>query len=880
MKQNPPALFLNFFRWYCHPKLMDHIEGDLIEVYRQRLKTKGKRKADIKFIIDVLLLFRPGIIKPTRKYNHINKYAMFKSYFKIGWRNLLKNKGYAAINIGGLAIGMAVAMVIGLWVHDELTFNMYHQNYPRIAQVMKAGVFEGKHYTGQMSLPFPLINELQTNYAANFRHVIPAFGRQDQVLSIKDKKISKLGIYVGKDAPEMLTLKMKYGSWNCLNDPRSLLISVSTAHALFGNVDPRDKDIVLNNDKTMKITGVFEDLPKNSAFYGIQFFGSWDFYLAESPWIKGQGWENHFLQIYAEIQPNTTFEQVDAVIKDAEMKVIKDIPFYKDDLKYKPEVRLLPMSDWHLRSNFYFKKQDFGLDQGPVQFVWFIGAIGVFVLLLACINFMNLSTARSEKRAREVGIRKTIGSVRTQLINQFFSESFLVVAMAFVFAVALVVLSLPWFNNLSSKEMIMPWQNEQFWLLCLVFILVTGMLAGSYPALYLSSFNPVAVLKGTFRVGRFASVPRKVLVVLQFTVSVTLIVCTIVIYNQIMFAKDRPVGYTRDGLLLMPKKWNDTQALTLKNELKNSGVVADVAESAGIITEVWSGNNGFTWKGKDPAFEPSLNTLSVSADFGRTVGWHFTQGRDFSSDLASDSAGFVLNAAAVKYMGLKNPVGEIIHWTNRPWGMDNDFQILGVMDDMIMQSPFDPVEPAVFFIKGWKGWTNIRITPGVSASEALPKIEAVFKKVIPDVPFDYKFADQEFGLKFAAEERIGKLASVFATLAIIISCLGLFGLASFVAEQRTKEIGIRKVMGASVGSLWKMLSGDFVLLVVIACAIALPISFYTLFNWLKKYEYHTELSWWVFAASGFGALLITLATVSFQSVKVALSNPVKSLRSE
>ncbi len=805
---------------------------------------------------------------------------MFKSYFKIGWRNLLKNKGYAAINIGGLAIGMAVAMVIGLWVHDELTFNTYHQNYDRIAQVMKGGVFEGKRYSGQMSLPFPLIGELQTTYSATFKHIIPVSGQWDHVLSIKDKKISKTGMYVEKGAPEMLTLRMKYGSWDGLKDPRALLLSVSTANALFGDIDPRDKDIVLDNDKTMKIAGVFEDLPKNSAFYGIQFFGSWEFYFAESPWMKDQGWENHFLQVYAEIQPNTTYEQVNAAIKDAEARVIREIPYYKDELKYEPEVLLLPMSDWHLRSNFYFRAKEFGLDAGPVQFVWFIGAIGVFVLLLACINFMNLSTARSEKRAKEVGIRKTIGSVRAQLINQFFSESFLVVMLAFFFAITLVTLTLPWFNNLSSKEMMMPWPNAQFWLICLVFLLVTGLLAGSYPALYLSSFNPVTVLKGTFRAGRFASAPRKVLVVIQFTVSVALIVCTIVIYNQIVFAKDRPVGYTREGLLLLPKKWNDKQAETLKSELKNSGVVAEVAESAGIITEIWSGNGGFTWKGKDPAFEPNFNTLSVSADFGKTVGWHFTQGRDFSSELASDSVGFVINEAAAKYMGLKNPVGEIIHWKNRPWGMDNDFQILGVMDDMIMQSPFEPVEPAIFFLKGWKNWTNIKITPNVSVSEALPKIEEVFRKVVPDVPFDCKFADQEYGLKFAAEERIGKLASVFATLAIIISCLGLFGLASFVAEQRTKEIGIRKVMGASVGHLWKMLSGDFIVLVVISCAIALPVSYYALFNWLKKYQYHTELSWWVFAVSGLGALLITLATVSFQSVKAALSNPVKSLRSE
>lgn len=874
--QSPPKYFHRFFRWFCHPSLLDSIEGDLMELHSERIRVEGKRTADWKFRFDILLLFRPGIIRPAGGIHQLNNYGMIRSYFKIAWRNLLKNKGYAVINIGGLAIGMAVAMVIGLWVNDEVTFNEYHQNYRTIARVIKGGMWEGKHYIGQESLPFPLIGELQTNYASSFKHIVPVTWRSEQVLSIPDKKINKTGMYVEKGMPEMLTLKMKYGSWTGLEDPLSLLLSASTAQALFGDIDPRDKDVLVDNENSLRVTGVYEDLPKNSAFHGVEYFGSWEFYYSKSPWMKEQGWENHFITIYAEIQSNTTIDKVNATIKDAEMKVIKNIPLMKDEIKYSPEIILHPMSDWHLRSNFRLE----GLDYGPVQFVWFIGAIGAFVLLLACINFMNLSTARSEKRAKEVGIRKTIGSVRTQLINQFFSESFLVVTLAFAFAVLLVTLSLPWFNHLASKEMIMPWQNGQFWLTCLIFLLATGLLAGSYPALYLSSFNPVAVLKGTYRAGRFASAPRKVLVVLQFTVSVILIVCTIVIYNQILFAKDRPVGYTRKGLLLLPKKWDDKKAETLKIELKNSGVVTAVAESAGILTEIWSGNGGFTWKGKDPDFADNFNTLSVSADFGRAVGWHFTAGRDFSSELASDSSGFVVNEAAVKYMKLKNPVGEVVHWQNRPWGMDNDFTILGVCDDMIMDSPFEPVKPAIFFLKGWKSWVNIKLDPNLAMSEALPKVESVFRKVIPDVPFECKFADQEYGLKFAAEERIGKLASVFTTLAIFISCLGLFGLASFVAEQRTKEIGIRKVLGASVAHVWRMLSRDFILLVLIACLIAIPLSHYLLADWLEKYQYHTELSWWIFAASSFGALLITLLTVSFQSIKAALSNPVKSLRSE
>jgi putative ABC transport system permease protein len=881
MTQSPPAppkQFLRFFRWFCHANLRDSVEGDLLELYAERVTKSGKRYADWKFRIDVLLLFRPSMIRSAKEYKTTNHYAMFKNYLTIGWRNLLKNKGYAAINIGGLAIGMTVAIVIGLWLLDELSFNTYHKNYSRIVRIMKAGTFEGKHYVGQVYLPYPLINELETTYGGNFAHVVPTRGKWDFILSVGEKAISKTGMYIGEDAPDMLSLNMISGTRAGLKQPHGVMLSASTAKALFGDSDPLDKDLLVNNVTSAKVTGVYEDLPRNTEFAGAQFLLPWAEHVAASPWMRDKGWDDHFLFIYAEIQPNTTLERVASNIRNAELNVIRNLDYMKGELKYDPEVLLLPMKDWHLRANF----KEGVLENGPVQFVWFIGAIGVFVLLLACINFMNLSTARSEKRAKEVGIRKTIGSARGQLISQFFSESFLVVILAFVVALILAFLSLPWFNSLAGKEMTMPWSEPWLWIASGGFVIVTGLLAGSYPALYLSSFSPVKVLKGAFRVDRFAASPRKVLVVLQFAISVFLIVCTIVIYNQIIFAKSRPVGYTREGLLMTDKKTNEfsKNMEVLRHELQNSGAVVEIAESAGPVTSIWSGNGGFNWKGKDPNLDANFNTLSVSPEFGKTVGWQFVDGRDFSRDLASDSSGFVINEAAVKYMKIDHPVGMTMHWTNRAWSVDKDFVVLGVAKDMVMDSPFEPVRPAVFFIQGWHSAVSIRTNPQMSLHDALPKIEAVFRKILPGMPFEYRFADQEYGLKFSAEEKIGKLASVFATLAILISCLGLFGLASFVAEQRTKEIGIRKVLGASVGTVWKMLSRDFVVLVVISCLIALPLSYYMLSEWLKKYEYRTEVSWWVFAVTGIGALLITLATVSFQAIKAALMNPVTSLRSE
>lgn len=803
---------------------------------------------------------------------------MLKNYFTIARRNLVKTKGYSFINIGGLALGMSVALIIGLWVNDELSFNKYHDNYDRIAQVMKAGQFQGKYYSGQTTLQFPMLQELRTTYGANFKYVVPRQGNYEAILSIDDKKISKTGANIGEDAPEMFTWKMLHGTRSGLKDPGSIMISESTADALFGAIDPVGKLVKLDNEKEVTISGVFEDFPKNSFLYGLQFARPWEAYLLSNPWVKEQGWQNHFFQIYVQLHPTSSFETVDANIKDLELNATRNLEYMKDWQKYKFEVHINPMSRWHLYSDY----KEGTLQNGPIQLVWFIGSIGVFVLLLACINFMNLSTARSEKRAKEVGVRKTLGSNRKQLITQFFAESFIVVIISFGFALLMVFEALPWFNTISQKAMQLPWQTAEFWMACVLFLFVTGMLAGSYPALYLSSFNPLKIMKGSYRAGRMASIPRKALVVLQFTVSTMLISSTGVIYHQLMFVKDRPVGYSREGLLMIPKKGKEfyEKFETLRAELKNSGSVEEIADAGGPITTTWSGNGGFSWKGYDPQADNNFGTLNVSADFGTTVGWEVIDGRTFSRDIASDSSAIILNESAVKQMKLENPVGETVHWTNLAWNMDKDFHVVGVIHDMIMNSPFEPVQPAIYLNMGGAGWMYLRINPKMSMTEALPKIEATFNKVIPDAPFDYKFASQEYAAKFSTEDNIGRLAVVFTTLAIIISCLGLFGLASFVAEQRTKEIGIRKVLGASVPNLWRMLSGEFMVLIIVACLIAVPTSYYFLYKGISGYDYRTEIAWWIFAAASGGALVITLATVSFQAVKAALANPVDSLRTE
>ncbi|MBE9462278.1 ABC transporter permease [Dyadobacter subterraneus] len=813
---------------------------------------------------------------------------MLKNYFKIAFRNLVKNRIYSVINIGGLAVGMSVAMLIGLWIYDELSFNKSHENYDRIGQIYVNQNFGGEKSTWSY-LPYPYINELKSNYKSNFKHIVVSTNPGENILTAGENKLSRNGMFIEPDAPEMFSFKMLKGTWKGLSDPQSIMLSASAAKALFGNADPMDKPLKISTDRNVKVTGIYEDFPKNSQFSGVDFFSSWDYFVATNAYMKQKKWDNHAVAIFVEIKPEISFAQASASIKNSELDVIKHLDGMKEEAATHPQMWIHPMKNWHLYSDF----KNGVADSGPVEYIWMLGLIGFFVIFLACINFINLSTARSEKRAKEVGIRKAVGSLRSQLIGQFFTESFLVVILSFFVALCVTAASLTWFNNLSAKQMIIPWGNLYFWLFSLGFIWVTGLLAGSYPALYLTSFQPVKVLKGSWSLriqgGLLAALPRKVLVVTQFVVSITLIICTIVIYSQIQFAKNRPVGYSREGLLMVEMKSGDFYGKTnlLRTELKNTGVVTEIAESQSPITGVWSENGGFRSNGKFISEKEAFATLSVSTEYAKTVGWQFVEGRNFSKELASDTAGFIINETAARLLKLANksvesPVGEIISWQSS-WMTNNiekQFKVLGVVKDMVMISPFENIKPTVFFLFGAPNWINICIDPNVSTSVALPKIEAVFKQLVPTAPFDYKFADQEYAVKFAGEERMSKLATLFASIAIFISCLGLFGLASFVAEQRTKEIGIRKVLGATVANLWKMLSQDFVLLVVIAFLISGPASWYFMNKWLMKYNYHTEISWWIFAVTAIGALLITLITVSSQAIKAALMNPVKSLKSE
>lgn len=802
---------------------------------------------------------------------------MIKNYLKIAWRNLLKNKAHTLINVTGLSVGMAVAILIGLWIWDELSYDKYFKSYDRIVQVMQHQTFNGDVGT-QTAMPIPLGMKLRQDYTGNskdFKYVVLSTWTGDHILAHGDKKLTRSGNYMQAEAPDLLTLKMLKGTRKALNDPTSILLSETSSKALFGNADPMNQMIKIDNSWTVKVAGIYEDIPDNTSFKDITFIAPWDLYMTTQPYLKKYAltqYGNNSWQIFAQLTPGADVDKVSAKIKDLKLKGLI-VNGDQVGVSFKAAVFLHPMSKWHLYSEF----KNGVITGGRIQFVWMFGIIGVFVLLLACINFMNLSTARSEKRAKEVGIRKTLGSLRKQLISQFFSESLLVTAFAFLFSILLVQLTLPWFNQVADKKMLILWGNPLFWIFGLSFSLITGLIAGSYPAFYLSSFQPVKVLKGTFKAGKLAALPRKVLVVLQFTVSATLIIGTVIVFKQVQYTKNRPVGYDRTGMVQLETK-NDAihkNINAIRNDLLQSGAVVEMAESDSPLTGIWSNNSGFTWQGKDPKLQDDFGTIPVTYEFGKTISWHITDGRDFSRSFLSDSSGVILNEAAVKFMTFKHPIGEVIKSGNE------SYKVIGVVRDMVMNSPYDPVKPTMFFLLTRSGsFVNFKINPQISAHNALSTIGSTLKKYDPDTPFDYKFTDDEYAKKFADEERVGKLAGFFTILAIFISCMGLFGMASFMAEQRTKEIGVRKVLGASVFGLWSLMSREFIVLVTISLLIAIPIAYYFMFGWIKNYKYHTDLSWWVFVATATGAIMITLLTVSYQSIKAALANPVKSLRSE
>lgn len=786
---------------------------------------------------------------------------MIGNYIKTTVRGLMKNRAYSFLNIAGLAIGVACASMIFLWVQDELTFNHNFVKRDNLYTVFENQTYDGKTSTFRAT-PGPMAAALRTEIPG-IKNAARTAGSDNVVFALGDKAINEDGSYADPEIFSMLKLPFVQGDEaNVFRELHSVVISATMAKKFFGDANPIGKTLKMNNEHDFTITGVFTDLPKNSTFQ-THWFAPLKNIDHMQPWM--QEWGANWARTYVELEPS-------ADVKAVNKKLEHYIGAKKDGNK--TVSFLFAMNDWNLRDKF----TDGKMDGGRIEYIRLFSAIAFIILIIACINFMNLSTARSEKRAKEVGVRKVMGAGKGKLIAQFIGEAVIMAFIAVIIAVFLVYAALPSFNNMVQKQLNIDLLQPLHLFYLLGIGLITGLLAGSYPAFYLSSFKPIAVLKNIkLPSAAGAGFIRQSLVVIQFSISIILIIGTVIIYQQIQHVKNRKLGYEKDNLVYVDTKGKITDHFAAINtELKQTGVVANASLSQYDVLQIWSNTDNYSWDGKDPSKNPLITIENVSPQFVSTMNMKLVAGRDFYANAKLDSNNVIINEAFAKQMGKAGHVGGIIRD-----GGGVRFQVAGIIKDFLYNDMYVAGAPLMLFSHPQNNNVlTIRFKQGVNLTEALAKTEAVYKRANPGYPFDYKFVDADFDQLFKTENLTGKLAGVFASLAIVISCLGLFGLAAYTAERRIKEIGIRKVLGASVAGLTGLLSRDFLKLVAVSCLIAFPVAWYATNNWLQNYQYRVMVQWWVFAAAGIAAIVIALATVSFQAVKAALSNPVKSLRSE
>jgi len=809
---------------------------------------------------------------------------MLSTYLKTAWRNIVRGKIYSLLNLLGLATGMAVALLIGLWVRYQLSYDRFVPGYEQVYQV-RFNYSDNGVVRNQANVCLPLGDALKKD-VPEVAHVAPAFDIGQRVMGVKDKRIYGDVQFVGEEFLQVFPLPLVGG------DPAtalkgaspSVVITESMARSLFGKEDALNKMVRFGSDP-LKVTAVVRDMPRNSSFHFDALLPFSDF--ARDPGIKQAltNWNDAYYQLYVSLRPDADAERAKA---KARQLVKQHAP--QSYTTFHREAMFFPLKDWHLYTDF----KDGQPQGGLIDYVRMFSIVGILVLLIACINFMNLSTARSERRAREVGVRKVMGSLRRQLVVQFLVESLLMTGLAFLLSIALVQAVLPAFDALTGDAIRVPYRSGVFWLILVCLVLATGLLAGSRPAFYLSSFQPVKVLKGDLtgsrtrlsrwlsrspmRIGKAAALPRKALVVLQFTCSIALIISAIIVYQQIQYAKDRPRGYDPNRLIL--SRAHSEAFVVFKQEVLESGVVSNLTRSADPQTDANLKLTIDNWPGRLPNEPLSLAVNAVGdPDYFRTLGIDFVMGADFKGNEGADSSSVIINETAARRMRLKQPLNQYLNCSFH--GAPHRLRIIGVVKDALTQDPFAAAEPSMLlFQPSWSWQYTMRLAPTVSTSTALAKLKTISEKYDPDYPFAYSFVDETYASKFATETLIGRLAGIFAALAIFISCLGLFGLAAYTAEQRTREIGIRKVLGASVSQVLLLLSGDFILLVGISCAIAAPVAYYFLHQWLAGYYYRIAISPLVFVAAAVLAMAITAITVGFQSMRSAMKNPVTALRSE
>jgi putative ABC transport system permease protein len=792
---------------------------------------------------------------------------MIKNYFKIAWRNLIRNKAFSTINISGLALGMACSLLIMLWVQDERNVDAFHANGKYLYQV-----YERQYYDGKVEASYPtqglLAEELkrvipEVQYASSLEHASPP-----GTLSTFEAgdKINKMdGSFAGADFFSMFSYPLLEGKpGTALNSPIDIAISRKMAEQFFGSPEKAiGKTIRYENKEDLLVTAVFENIPPTSS-QQFDFLRSWVAFVKQNEWVHN--WGNTSPVTLVQLRRDADPVKAEAKIKDFIYR------YQPKDKAFLMELALQPYPQKYLHSTFKNGK----IDGGRIEYVRLFTMVAIIILLNACINFMNLATARSVKRAKEVGVRKVIGASRSILIKQFIGEAILLTFLSTIIAVCIAGVLLPPFNNLTGKQLFLPLAQPSFWAALFSLLILTGFIAGSYPALFLSSLNPVRVLKGSLRFSWGAVFFRKGLVVFQFTLSIVLIVSMIVIYRQMVYVQSKNIGYDRDNLLYIPiegdliKKYN-----LFKEEAGKMQGVLTISKMRNSPTIIEHHTNSIDWSGKDPNLNVSFADAVVGYDFVKTMNLKLKEGRDFSIGFGTDSASYLLNETAVEKIRYQNPIGQQVVWGNHPG------KIIGVLKDFHFNSLHQVIEPLIVRLdENWTwGTILVRIKAGKTES-AITGLEKICKTLNPKVPFTYQFSDLEYAKLYKSEQVVSKLSNYFAFLAIFISCLGLFGLATFTASQRTKEIGVRKVLGASISNIITLLATNFLKPVAIAIVIAIPISLYAMNQWLGDFEYKVDIGWWIFVAAGMIAILIALFTVSFQAIKAAIANPVKSLRTE
>jgi putative ABC transport system permease protein len=792
---------------------------------------------------------------------------MFKVNFRLSLRSLRKNKLYSFINVSGLAVGVATAILICLWIQNEVSHDRFHPNIDRLYLMNNrdknnGGVFV---YNNTVRALGPAI---QKDFPEVERMVRVNVANANFLLSHDDKHFSIQGAYSDTGFFSVFNFPLLKGNpATALNSVKNIILTQQLAKKLFGDEDPMGKTVRVDSGDYVTVTGVMKDLPGNTDFH-FEYLLPWSYYSKLDP-NGDNNWGNNNSLTFVTLKPNVPVAEFNR--KVAGIAIAHSKPGEATNTIFAQ-----PYKDAWL----YSRVENGQYVGGRIERVKMFSLIAIFILLIACINFTNLSTARSEKRAKEVGIRKVSGALRSSLIIQFISESILLALVAGILAVILIQLVLPAFNTVVGAKLFIDYSNPWYWFLTLLFILLTGVLAGIYPAFYLSSFEPVKVLKGSFKPIKTLLTPRKVLVVLQFTFAIALIICTIIVEGQVRFAENREAGYRRDNLafVIMFGQLGKNYEL-IKKDLLSTGAATAVAQTSAPMTENWGSGNGFIWTGSNSGDNrTNFNIFSADRDFSATMNLHILQGRNIDYDsYKTDSTAVLLNEAAVAEMRLKHPIGETIRSIYSPVQL----HVIGVVKNFILESPYEPVNPMIIAGPAFGyGVINFRISERPSYGENLKKAEKIFTQYNPQYPFNVRFYDKEYVVKFADEQRVGTLVGLFAALTIFISCLGLFGLAAYMAESRIKEIGIRKVLGASVADITGLLSKEFLRLVAVSFVIASPIAWLVMHSWLASYQYRISIQWWVFALTGLLSFFIALATVSFQAIRAAIANPIRNLRTE